>query len=137
MKDIKFLEHTADVKFQTYGGSLEELFENAGKAMFSVMADLKKIEKKNKIKIKASASNSEELLIEWLNSLLAQADMNNMMFSEFKVSIKNNKLVGEVTGEKLNIKKHNIKLEVKAATYSDLFVKEENGKFVCQVVLDV
>lgn len=137
MKKYKFLEHTADVKFQAFGDNIEEAFENSATAMFSVMADLKKIKSKNKIKIKASASNNEELLIEWLNNLLAQADMNNLIFSEFKVKIKDNKLTGEAQGEKLDTKKHEIKLEVKAATYSELFVKKEKNKYTCQVVLDV
>ncbi|MFH1586003.1 MAG: archease, partial [archaeon] len=106
MKNIKFLEHTADVKFQASGETIEEAFENTALAMFDVMADISRVKPKKKIKIKSSASNKEELLIEFLNQLLAAANINYALFSKFKVKIKNNKLTAEVFGEKLDFKKH-------------------------------
>jgi SHS2 domain-containing protein len=133
----RFLEHTADIKFQSFGETLEEAFENSALAMFYVMVDIEKVKKNKKIKVECFANNIEELLIEWLNKLLAKANINEMVFSEFMVRIKNNKLEGQAFGEKLDIKKHNPKIEVKAATYSELFVKKEKDKFICQVVLDV
>ena len=137
-KKFEFLEHTADIKFRAYGKSLEECFENAALAMFSVMTKIEKVEGKEKAEIKCSASNIEELLIEWLNSLLAESGIKEMFFSSFKIKkIKNNSLEGEAFGEKIDLKKHEIITEVKAATYSDLFVKKEKEIYICQVVVDV
>lgn len=133
----KFLEHTADVKFQAFGRNLNESFENAALAMFNVEINLKKVKPIRKIKIKCEAENLEELLIEWLNKLLAESSINSMVFSKFKVKIKEKKLEGEAYGERMDIKRHNVKIEVKAATYSELFIKNEKDKFICQVVLDV
>lgn len=133
----KFLEHTADVKFQAFGRNLNESFENAALAMFNVEINLKKVKPIRKIKIKCEAENLEELLIEWLNKLLAESSINSMVFSKFKVKIKEKKLEGEACGERMDIKRHNVKIEVKAATYSELFIKNEKDKFICQVVLDV
>src|SRR3989344_5902493 len=42
----KFLEHTADAKFQAFGATLEEAFSNAALAMFSVMTEPGKIKPK-------------------------------------------------------------------------------------------
>ena len=42
----KFLEHTADAKFQAFGATLEEAFSNAALAMFSVMTEPEKIKPK-------------------------------------------------------------------------------------------
>ena len=46
MVKFRFLEHTADAKFQAYGKNIEEAFSNAALAMFSVITDIKKINKK-------------------------------------------------------------------------------------------
>ena len=124
----KFLKHTADIKFQAFGKNLEDLFSNAGLAMFSVMVDVKKIKTVKSIPIKCCASNIEELLIEWLNSLLTQSSIKEMVFSKFEIKIKDNTLKGKAFGETLNIKKHSIKTEVKAATYSGLFIKKASLK---------
>ena len=45
MVKFKFLEHTADAKFQAYGKNMEEAFSNAALAMFSIITDTKKIKK--------------------------------------------------------------------------------------------
>lgn len=137
MQKFTFLPHTADIKFQSYGKNIKEAFVNAALAMFEAEVNIKKVKPEKKIKIKCEAQNTEELLIEWLNKLLTESSINNMVFSKFKVKIKDNKLNGEAYGEKINPKKHEIKTEVKAATYSELFVKKEKDKYICQVVVDV
>lgn len=134
---FRYFEHQADIGIIGEGSTLAKAFEEAAKAMFGVMADLKAIKPAKKVSIKCSAEDEETLLIEWLNELLAQKDIKDMMFSEFKVKIKEGKLVGLAYGEKLNTKKHKVKVEVKAATYSQLKVKKEKDKYIAQCVVDV
>jgi len=140
--DFEQFEHEADVGIRGYGKTLEEAFENGAKAMFSVMINLGKVELKKKIKIECDASNLEELFVEWLNALLAQASIENMAFSDFKVEkIKNInsicKLIGVARGEELNTEKHQARIEVKAATYSQLKVEKEKGRYMAQTIVDV
>ena len=45
-KFVYLEEHTADVAFIAYGKDLNEAFENAAKAMFNVMTDISKVDKK-------------------------------------------------------------------------------------------
>jgi len=52
-----------------------------------------------------------------------------------KVEIKDGKLQAEVVGDKAE--NYKISLDVKAITYSEMFVKKIKDKFVAQVVLDV
>lgn len=138
-----YFEHEADIGIVGIGENLEESFQEAAKAMFNVMVDIEKIEPKQNIEVKCEAENVEELLIEWLNALLAEKDINDMMFSEFKVVIKGKdkpsviSLTGVAKGEKFQAKKHNAKTEVKAATYSQLRVYKKGGKYLAQCVVDV
>jgi len=133
----KYFDHKADIGIVGIGESLEEAFQEAAKAMFNVMFDIKKVDKVKKIEISCDASNEEELLVEWLNRLLAEATINNMVFSDFLVKIRNNALTGTARGEAINFKKHSVKIEVKAATYSQLKIEAKDGKFIAQCVVDV
>ena len=131
-------EHKADIGVRGMGKTIEEAFQEAAKAMFSIECNLEKVKKVKKVKISCSAENVEELFVEWLNALLAQSSVHEMMFSEFRVEIENNKLKGEALGEKLN-KNQELKTEIKAATYSQLKVFEDrkNKRFIAQCIVDV
>jgi len=135
-------EHQADVGIRGYGETIEEAFENGAKAMFSVMVNLEKVEPKKEIEIKCEAANLEELFVEWLNKLLAEAGIGNLFFSNFKIKAikKNNsdyKLLGLAKGEELNLEKHEPKVEVKAATYSQLKVEKKQNQYIAQTIVDV
>lgn len=136
--------HEADIGIRGKGKSLEEVFQETAKAMFDVEVNIKKVKASKKIQVKCEAENNEELLIEWLNSLLSQASLKQMVFSKFKVKIKkdnlkkdkNLKLEGEAWGEKLK-PGHEIKDEIKGATYSQLKVKKEKQGWIAQCIVDV
>lgn len=135
-------EHQADVGVRGWGEALEEAFENGARAMFSVAVNLEKVEPKKEIRIECQASNIEELFVEWLNTLLSEAGMANLVFSDFKIKeIKkinlNYKLLGIAKGEKFSPKKHEPKVEVKAATYSQLKVKKKESQYIVQTIIDV
>ena len=132
---FKFLEHTADIKFQAFGKNLEEVFENSALAMFNAMCD-SKIKSTRTLKIKAEGKDKESLLYNFLEELLFLFDSEGFFLSEVKnLKIKGNKLYAEVVGDKAENYKFNI--DVKAITYNEMFVKKVGNKFVAQVVLDV
>ncbi len=137
----KFLEHQADIGILAKGKTIEESFSEGAKAMFEVMVDLNKVKPAKTISIECKADTLENLFIEWLNELLAQQDIHDFTFSKFELKIKenNNKfsLKGKAYGEPLNQKKHNIKTEVKAATYSGLKVWRKGKIYKAQCVLDI
>jgi SHS2 domain-containing protein len=132
----EFFEHEADVGIRGIGSSLEEAFAEAARAMFSVMVDIDKVKPIKSIEIACKAENDEELFIEFLNKLLAEATINEMVFSSFIVQIRDHELTGTAKGEKLDPERHDIKTEVKAATYSQLRV-ERDEEFIVQCIVDV
>jgi len=135
-KKFKFLKHTADIKFQSFGSSMEEAFENAGLAMFKAMY-MGKTKPEIKKKIKVRGKDLESLLYNFLEELLFLFDSEGFFLSSVKIKIDKKKLEleGEVTGD--NASNYKIGLDVKAVTYSQMFVRKEKNKYICQVVLDV
>ncbi len=133
----KFLEHTADAKFQAYGKNLEEAFSNAALAMFSVMCETEKIEPKIEKEIKAEADNKESLLYNFLEELLFLLDSETFFLHEIKnIEIQDNKLTATVTGD-TKLDKYELHGEVKAVTYNEMFIKQEKDKTTVQVVVDL
>ncbi|MDD1773655.1 MAG: archease [Methanomassiliicoccales archaeon] len=116
------LEHTADSLIKAHGSTLEECFENAAYAMFDQMVDVRKVEVKESVKIKAGGEDLDELLVNFLSELLYVFDTKKLVLSEFKVSIKGNELTCAAGGEHLDLKKHSPKTEIKAVTYHMLSV---------------
>ncbi|MCJ7450202.1 MAG: archease [Candidatus Nanohaloarchaeota archaeon QJJ-9] len=138
MQDFKILEHKADAKFQTYGKNLEEAFENAGKALFSVMTDLEKIGLEKEVSFVIEAESREALLYEFLDHLIYLKDVENAVFKGFKVNIEKEKeqyrLEAAVKGRK--IEEINVK-DAKAMTYSEMEIREGEEGFTLQAVVDM
>jgi SHS2 domain-containing protein len=131
---FKFLKHTADVKFQAFGKTVEEAFENSSLAMFNTMYG-GKVKTKIKKKIKVEGKDMEALLYNFLEELLFLLESKNLLLSEVKVKIKDKKLDAEIFGDDVN--NYKINPSVKAVTYNEMFVKKIKDKWVAQVVLDV
>ena len=128
MERFKFIEDlTSDVMIEAYGKTLKEVFENAAFGMFNVICQIDKIKPEKKVEIEVRADNIEELMIAWLQELIAEVDINYMFFSKFDViEISDTHLKARVFGEEANPKKG--ETVVKAVTYYKYkFEKTEKG----------
>ncbi len=141
-RGFKFLEHTADVYFEARGETLEEVFEEAAKAMFSVITDISKVEKRVKKRIEGEGIDLFNALYRWLEELLILHDAEGLVFSEFHVEYVREegevvKFAGEALGEPFDESKHVKGTEVKAVTYSMMEISKDNGCWYARVVLDI
>jgi len=130
--------HQADIGIRGLGSTKEQAFERAAMALTAVVADLDKVEPRKKTKINCQAVDDELLLFDWLNSLLYEMDTRKMLFSRFEVRIDRDNLTAIAWGQKIDVSKHQPAVEVKAATYQDLSVRQdESGTWIAQCVVDV
>jgi SHS2 domain-containing protein len=130
-------EHEADIGIRGRGATPEEAFAQAAAAMYSVMVDIARVEEKEFRGVNVAADDREQLLVEWLNGLLAVSDIERMVFARFEVRIEGNRLAGTAWGEPLDRTKHEPKVEVKGATYHLLRVDQQGDHYVAQCVVDV
>ena len=84
-KKFKFLEHVSDIYVAAYGKNLEEAFENVALAMFESMTNLSSVEQKIKFEVNVEGEDEESLLYNWLEKLLVKFEVDNFLFSRFKV----------------------------------------------------
>jgi len=141
MKKYKFFDHTADVLFEAEGKSLDELFEAAGLATEETQVDLKDVKQKIKKEISLEKDNVEMLLFDFLQELIFLKDAELLLFSKIKVDVKEEKsiyrLKAQLVGEKIDPKKHNLKVDVKAVTLHRFEVKKTKTGWFARVILDI
>jgi SHS2 domain-containing protein len=141
-KSFEFLEHMADAYIAAYGKDLVEAFENAALAMFDVMTDIEKVAPEVKDSIEVAAEDEYALLYSWLEALLVKFDIENILYSKFKIldfsqTEEGFRLKAEIWGEKFNPQKHMQKVGVKAVTYHMMEITKETGKVVLKFILDI
>ena len=134
----EFIDHTADIAIKASGKTLAEAFENAAKGMFDIITDKSEIESVGQYGIELEAPDLEQLLVDWLSELLFINTSQNLVFGFFKVELdeKKKKLSAKIFGEKYDISKHKIGVEIKAVTYHMLEVRNKRPYHV-QVLFDI
>lgn len=136
----KFLDHTADVGFKMEASSLNELFEGAAILTFEVMADLKKVSPKLTKKISLENKSIDKLLFDFIEELIYLKDAEYMLYSKFNIKIDCKDTItlnAEIRGEKINPKKHELKVDVKAITLHHFYVKKIKNNWKAEIILDI
>ena len=136
-----FLDHTADVLFQAEGRTLEELFAQCALAVEDTQVNIKKIKPKKTVKIALENKTIEKLLFDFLDELLFYKDAEQLLFSKFDLKIKEKGgrylLSCTASGEKLDVEKHEPKVDVKAITMHLFDIKKTKKGWWAQVLVDV
>lgn len=131
-------EHKGDVGIRGYGRTPAEAFEMAAIAMTAVITDPTRVAPTQAIEISCEACDLEILFLDFLNTVISEMDINKMLFSRFEVTIGGTSLKARCWGEKINFKKHEPAVEVKAATLCELKVNQlPDSSWMAQCVLDV
>jgi SHS2 domain-containing protein len=141
-KRYEYLEHTADAKFLAYGGTLEEVFENAALAMFNIMIDTEKVSGDLEKEISLDSPDLESLLVDWLSELLYLFEVEEIIFGKFQIEEireENGKYLIKAlaSGEKYSSESHPFETDIKAVTYSQLELKQIPEGWKAQVVVDL
>ncbi len=131
---IRFLKHTADIKFRAVGKSEEEVFEEAVRAFSQYVSGVKKVKPDIKKKLFVGGSDRCELLYKLVDELIFLLDSEGFLVSQAKVKFTKEGLDVLLEGDKA--KNYEIS-QVKAATYAEMYIKKVKNKWRAQVVLDV
>jgi len=137
-KGYRLIDHTADIGIKVYGKTLKELFRNAAIGCFDNIADLDNVQLNRQVRFDVQAPSQEELLLSWLKELLYSFDTKKILFRDFKIEKLNpTHLIATAYGDRLNLKKHSVKEEIKAVTYHEFSLKHGPGGWTAHVIFDV
>jgi len=134
---FEFLEHTADLKFRAWGSSLPEALVSCARAFAEATCGESVVKPVVEKSVVIKAGSLESLVHDWLSELIFYFSTESMLFSRFDLKVDGRyNLKARIAGEKYNPQRHSLFKEIKAATYHDMRIEEENGRWVIEVVCD-
>jgi len=135
----KYLEHSTDAFIEVNAKTLEDAFSVAGKSVVETIIDSNNIQEIEEKNINVKGRNLLNLLYNWLEEIVTITITDGFAIKNFSVNIKKNKecqIVSKISGEKLDLKKHNFKVEIKSPTFH-LMEINENDEITMRYLLDL
>ena len=134
----EIFEHTADLGLRMRAESLDELFAEAGRALFSVIvANFDAVRPVQELELNIEGSRLDDLLFDWLAELLYTFDARRVLLSDFRVRVQEEGLQATARGEPLDPDRHELDMEVKAITYHGLKVEQDGDGWLAEVIVDL
>ena len=129
----KFLDHATDAIIEVIAKDLKEAFLTTADAVINLTLDQNKVREKDQKKFSAQGKDLRYLLFSWLEEIpfilitegfaIKRIEFNIIKDDSYKISAK-------AFGETLDLKKHNFKVEIKAPTFYDMEIRNENTVYM-------
>ncbi len=143
MGTVEVFDHTADLGLRVTAGDLDDLFQTAALGLFDVVtADRGGIEPREAEPVAIEADSLERLLIDWLNELIFRSETDRRLYGRFEVAVDvgeadRPRLSGTIWGEPIDLLRHVLDHEVKAATHHAVVVKQVPDGWLAEVIVDI
>jgi SHS2 domain-containing protein len=135
LEPYKVLDHEADVGFEVYGHTEEELFQNATCALFSLITDLGAIHPETERHVEIM-SNDESLIV-FLNELLYLWDVEKFIPKLIAIARDGLNIKAMLRGEILDERRHTITGAVKAVTYHQFSIRKDEEILKATFIVDM
>lgn len=134
---FQFIDHTADAGILVKAPTLEGMFETAGLGFSELVTRVDSLKCLIQRQFRLQEDDMETLLVSWLQELLYLLDTEGLIFGRFQVNLKDFSLEATAWGEVFDPEIHTMKTEVKAVTYHQLEVVEDDQGWQAQVIFDI
>lgn len=142
----KFLDHATDAIIEVKAKNIKEAFSVTANAVINLTLDQDKVIEQNQIKFSAEGKDLRYLLFNWIEEITFVLITEGFAIKRIEFDLKNSnfekdiyKINAKAFGEPLDFKKHNFKVEIKAPTFYDMEIKqnEKNGEVYMRFLLDL
>ncbi len=138
MKTFETIDISGDAGIKAYGETVEDVFVNAAIGMYSLITDLNGIREVKEVPVKAESHSLEGLIVSWLNELVFLFDAFGFIGKEISIkTFGDYRITAVVRGEDFDPDRHERRLLIKAATYHQLSIAEEEGLWAAKVIFDI
>jgi SHS2 domain-containing protein len=132
----------ADIAFKAWHNTLEQTFVSAAEATMNVMVEeLDSIQACERREIRLENDNLGMLLFDFLQELIYYKDSELLLLRVhnllLEIVVGNYRLSAQADGEKLNVKVHNTRVDVKAVTLYRFALEQTDLGWEAMVVLDI
>jgi len=129
----KFLDHATDAIVEVTAKNLKEAFSVTADAVINLTLDQDKVEEKDQKEFSAQGKDLDYLLFSWLEEIpfILITEGFAIKRIEFDIEKKDGyKIIAVAYGEPLDFHKHNFKVEIKAPTFYEMEIRENDGVYM-------
>ena len=129
----KFLDHATDAFVEVTAKDLKEAFSVTADAVINITLDQDKVEQKEQKEFSAQGKDLRYLLFSWLEEITFVLITEGFAIRRIEFDILENDgytITAKAYGEPLDFKKHNFKVEIKAPTFYEMKIEQNNGVFM-------
>jgi SHS2 domain-containing protein len=129
----RFLDHATDAIIEVKAKNLKEAFTVTADAVINLTLDQDKVEEKQTKEFLAQGKDLHYLLFSWLEEIPFILITEGFAIKRIEFDIEKKdiyKINAKAFGENLDLKKHNFKVEIKAPTFYDMEIRNENRVYM-------
>ena len=120
------------------GGSQADLFANSAFALFDVMADVSKIEIKERMNLEVEGTDRDDLMVNWMRELLYLYQGSGYLLREFNIrEVRDTLVKAEVCGEKIDPDRHEIRQEIGSVAFHKSRMEKTGKQWTAQVIFEL
>lgn len=139
----EYKDHTGEAWLVGTGETPEAAFAEGAKALFQLMVEIERIDPHVSTEIEVRSDRMDTLFVAWLNALIVRKDVDGLVYARFdplhieQIDPDEYRLTASAWGEPLDVDRHDPKVDVKAATYSELRCERTERGFQVECVVDL
>lgn len=139
--NFKYFDTTADIGVEVNSKNITDAYIDAALGTLNIITDIEKIQPKTVKQINIESEDEYGLLYDWITELLILLDSENFMASQYDISITNDdktyRLQGNIVGDIYDTNIYNYKTEVKAITYHEMDIVQEEDNIKIRFIVDL
>jgi SHS2 domain-containing protein len=130
-------DHSGDVGIEAWGDTHEKLFENATLGLLSLMAT-GPVGVVIRRELRVTSDRPSDLLVDWLSEIISTGAAHGEIYSGVRVdTIGERSAHGTVVGASVDPSRHDLRFDVKAATYHGLLYEQTRTGYHARVIFDL
>jgi len=134
----EFFDHTADIGIRARGRTVDELLINFSRGLVELLVEGSILEAREARTIELTAGDIELLTLAWLKELLFWFSVDRFVPVQYALAEVTPTVVrGTIRGDIFNPARHLQGREVKAITRHALEVRQQDGMWHGQVIVDI
>ncbi|BBO71024.1 protein archease [Desulfosarcina alkanivorans] len=132
------LDHTADLRIRVSGTDPADLFQNAGLALFDLIADPVRLKPREIIEVAVTGDDPADLMVNYLRELLYLWTGEEKLVERIDiVHLTDTAVSARVSADRYQPGRHEIRNEIKAVTYHQIEVSRTESGWRAMVVFDI
>jgi SHS2 domain-containing protein len=136
-KQFAEIDHSGDIGIEAWGRDFAEMIENATRGLFGLLCR-SEVQPVITREVRIESASAEDLLVDWLGEVISLSGAHGELYGGVTIRKTGEWYAeGALAGETFDATRHDLRFDVKAATYHGLTVEALESGFHGRVIFDL